>query len=152
MAGGFKLNHNTIPHNNMAKKSSKQSAAQTTSHRPLRQGDVLLEYLGPQAEVPASAVKQDPSQSFILAHGEVTGHHHKLVAKDPTDWWKEGEIPATLDKPNQKALAGTIYAQVGKGGATVVHDTHASIPLKGGVYKITRQREYAPDAIRNVAD
>jgi hypothetical protein len=85
----------------------------------------------------------------ILAHGEVTGNHHILEVSAPADWWKIGEIAPTLDKPS--VLAGEIFTDLPNGG-TVVHDEHSKIVLPPGKFRITRQREYSPEAIRNVAD
>lgn len=111
-----------------------------------RQGDVLIERI---AKIPNSAKKQTASRGIILAHGEVTGHHHILKTQDPADWWKEGEILASLEKP--PSLAGEIFVSLPDGGV-VAHDEHSEIKLPVGNYRITRQREYSPEAIRNVAD
>ena len=111
-----------------------------------RQGDVLIERI---SEIPAEATKQKRSSKIILAHGEVTGHHHCLELADPADWWKTGEIPTTNEKP--KALIGEIFLNL-TGPAEITHQEHATIPLPPGKYRVTRQREYSPEAIRNVAD
>ncbi|MDE2101282.1 MAG: hypothetical protein KGL39_28810 [Patescibacteria group bacterium] len=97
-----------------------------------RQGDVLIEAV---ATIPADAVKQKPGQRIILALGEATGHHHSLEA-DAADWWKAGEEQfLELSAP-----------------AEVTHQEHGAIALPAGRYRVTRQREYSPEAIRNVAD
>lgn len=111
-----------------------------------RQGDVLIERI---ATIPATAKKQKRSKHVILAHGEVTGHHHALETRDAADWWKEGEIATTNNKPS--VLAGELFLNIPQGGA-VTHDEHATINLPKGKYRVTRQREYSPEAIRNVAD
>jgi hypothetical protein len=111
-----------------------------------RQGDVLIERI---SEIPSKAQKQEKAKRIILAHGEVTGHHHTLETRDPADWWKEGEIPATNEKPSQ--LAGELFVSLPSGGA-VKHQEHSKIELPRGKYRITRQREYSPERIRNVAD
>ncbi len=111
-----------------------------------RQGDVLIERI---ATIPTSAKQQKKSKRIILAHGEVTGHHHTLETRDAADWWKEGEIPTTNEKPTQ--LAGALFVTLAKGGA-VTHQEHSKIELPKGTYRISRQREYSPEAIRNVAD
>lgn len=116
----------------------------TTHH--YRQGDVLIERI---AEIPATADKQPQAARIILAHGEVTGHHHALETADPADWWKAGEISTTNEKPTQ--LAGELFVALPAGGV-VTHQEHAEIKLPAGHYRITRQREYAPEAIRNVED
>ena len=111
-----------------------------------RQGDVLIEGI---ATIPVTAKAQKPSRAIILAHGEVTGHHHCLEVADPADWWKKGKIAPTLEKPSM--LEGEIFVSLPKGGA-VKHDEHSKIELPAGKYRVTRQREYSPEAIRNVAD
>jgi len=111
-----------------------------------RQGDVLIERI---ASIPTAAKKQKRSKRIILAHGEVTGHHHSLVTRDPADWWKEGEIPTTNEKPS--ILAGELFLSLPEGGE-VTHQEHGTIALPKGDYRVTRQREYSPEAIRNVKD
>lgn len=111
-----------------------------------RQGDVLIERI---AKIPTTAKPQKKSRSIILAHGEVTGHHHCLEVADPADWWKEGEIATTNAKPS--TLAGELFLALPNGGV-VTHQEHSKIELPAGNYRVTRQREYSPEAIRNVAD
>ena len=111
-----------------------------------RQGDVLIERI---AKIPTAAVKQKKSGSIVLAHGTATGHHHTLETKSPVKWFKQGEIPSTSAKPS--TLAGEVYVSLPAGGV-VTHQEHAKIKLPKGDYRVTRQREYSPEAIRNVAD
>lgn len=105
--------------------------------RTFRQGDVLIERI---AEIPGPAIKATPdalSGRIILAHGEATGHHHSIDMRD-ADWWKtadEGEQFVEVRKPTQ-----------------LVHQEHSPVGLAPGKYRVTRQREYSPEAIRNVAD
>ena len=85
------------------------------------------------------AVKQKKSRRIVLASGEATGHHHALEVDDlddPADWWKRGE---------EKFVQLT-------GPARVTHQEHAPLELPAGTYRVTRQREYSPEAIRNVLD
>lgn len=103
------------------------------SNRIYRQGDVLIERV---ARIPKDAVKQKPKGRIILAHGEATGHHHS-VDIDAADWWKQAD--------------DTQFLTVAK-AAAVTHQEHAPITLPAGKYRIRRQREYTPEAIRNVAD
>ena len=117
-----------------------------TKNKQYRQGDVLIERI---SEIPKNAVSQKKAAEIILAHGAVTGHHHRLETADPADWWKVGDISPTLDKP--AAIGGEIFVSLASGG-TVTHDEHGKIALPKGKYRITRQREYTPEAIRNVAD
>lgn len=99
--------------------------------KQFRQGDVLIEYVD---ELPKDAVKQ--TGRVILAHGEVTGHAHEVDMAD-ADGWKHGDTMHVTTKRK----------------TTVRHQKHAPIPLKRKkIAKVTRQKEYTPAAIRNVAD
>jgi hypothetical protein len=97
-----------------------------------RQGDILIQEC---KTIPKSAVKQKAVGKIILAHGEVTGHHHSLEA-DAADWWKEGDsqyLDVVIAKP-------------------VKHQEHGPIPLRAKKHIIIRQSEYTPAEIRNVQD
>lgn len=99
-----------------------------------RQGDVLIERV---RHISKELTKQVPiGGRIILAHGEATGHHHSVDAHK-ADWWKDaaGEQFVTVHEPTE-----------------VVHQEHAPIALPPGRYRVRRQREYSPEAIRNVAD
>lgn len=100
----------------------------------LRQGDVLLVLV---ASVPKSAKRQKTQGQIILAHGEVTGHAHTVDA---------GRATLSVD-----AEGGVTYLTVTE-LTEVMHQEHAAIALPPGTYKVVRQREYTPEAIRNVAD
>lgn len=100
-----------------------------------RQGDVLIQRVG---SIPKNVTAETPVNGrIILAYGEATGHHHSLEA-DAADWWK------SADKDEQ-------FIDV-KTDTAVVHQEHSKIDLTPGKYRVTRQREYSPEAIRNVAD
>lgn len=97
-----------------------------------RQGDVLIERVVTLSNKPLQ--HQSPAR-ILLAEGEATGHAHCLEA-EKADWWKDGDtIGITVETP-----------------ATVTHQEHAPITLPPGSYLVRRQREYSPEAIRNVAD
>lgn len=98
-----------------------------------RQGDVLIERAD---SVPDKAVKQKPGERVILAHGEVTGHAHEIACGDAEAWKQDADTVAVVVKKQSK----------------ITHQEHAEIPIARGTYKITRQREYTPQAIRRVAD
>lgn len=98
-----------------------------------RQGDVLLMRV---KNIPQAATTK-PSENglVILAHGEATGHHHSLPGAD-VDWFTLGA--------NQFVLV--------KSPTQLTHQEHAPIDLAPGRYQAIRQREYTPEAIRNVQD
>lgn len=114
-----------------------------------RQGDVLIERV---ENVPSEKLKaQTENGRVILAHGEVTGHAHEI--EEP----KAASIaplsnPFVLASDLQDAAAMTRHFLRLKKGSAVKHQEHSRIPLKRGGHRVTRQREYSPEAIRNVAD
>lgn len=86
-----------------------------------RQGDLLFESV---EDIPADS---KPSESKILAYGEVTGHSHQLLIGDFKRFDLNDEV--YLDLP----VAGE-----------VVHEEHATIPLEPGKFRVTRQRQFDP--------
>jgi hypothetical protein len=117
-----------------------------------RQGDVLIVAIDLD-QVPANAVpvKRENGRA-ILAHGEVTGHSHAILDK-------HAELVTTDDDLISVDEANELYLLVyGTDPVELVHDEHTTIPLPGGTtdqpaaYKIVRQREYTPEAPRQVAD
>lgn len=98
-----------------------------------RQGDVFIERV---RSVPKGAklVAREAGR-VVLAHGEATGHTHAIEDLEALLYDHEGEFYLQAD--------GTV---------TLRHEEHAPITIEPGVYKVTRQREYSPEEIRNVAD
>ena len=99
-----------------------------------RQGDVFITRV---ASIP-DAARTSPLRHGILAHGELTGHSHRL---DDTG-------SATLFGGAGRDL----FLDVGSGGARIVHEEHGAIVLPAGLYRAWRQREYTPRDIRIVRD
>ena len=102
-----------------------------------RQGDVLIRTID---AIPAGAKDVTPRDRIVLAYGEVTGHAHAIAPDEAREF-------------SLADAAGVVrrFLQV-VGEATVRHEEHAAIPLPAGVYEIIQQREYTPEAVRNVAD
>jgi hypothetical protein len=70
----------------------------------------------------------------ILAEGEVTGHAHKLEGRSKVyqvQQQKYFEVEETV---------------------VLTHEEHKSIELEKGTYAVIRQREYSPQANRQVLD
>jgi len=105
-----------------------------------RQGDVLLTLV---AALPAGAKDVTPEDRIVLAHGEVTGHAHAIYE------------PLTKDSPKGKArmwdAGAERFLQIVE-ATSLKHEEHAAVPLPPGLYKVTQQREYSPEEIRNVTD
>ncbi len=96
-----------------------------------RHGDVLIAAV---EEIPQDAKKE---QKLILAHGEITGHTHRI------------EDPTTAEMFGHEGL---LYIRVIGESARVIHEEHKPIELPRGTYKVWQQREYTPQAIRRVYD
>jgi hypothetical protein len=96
-----------------------------------RQGDI---FIAPVPQIPKGATSLPHS---TLAEGEVTGHSHRV----------DGHGVARLfSHPT------SLYLEILAESATVVHDEHGPITLPTGTYRVWRQREYSPEAIRIVRD
>ena len=96
-----------------------------------RQGDVLLI----PAKMPQGAKAVAAQDRIILAYGEATGHHHSLKAS----------VGNLFEREAQRYLRMDI-------DAPLEHQEHGPILIPKGTYKVIIQREYSPEAIRNVAD
>lgn len=105
-----------------------------------RQGDVLFTLI---SNPPKGA--KTKRENATVAYGEVTGHSHCLAVEDRS-------IAEVYE------LGAGLYVHVSDGGgisiegATFVHEEHGPITLPPGDYAVTIQREYSPEAIRNVID
>ena len=99
-----------------------------------RQGDVLIERVDT-----IDTTQRMPRENgrVILAHGEVTGHAHAISAPDVDQY--VGAVDAT-------------HLEVKTAVAMLQHEEHHTIEIPAGNYRVTRQREYTPEEIRNVAD
>ncbi|MFE4354660.1 hypothetical protein ACWDD9_12220 [Kitasatospora sp. NPDC001119] len=106
-----------------------------------RQGDVLIvpveEGAVPPRVVELAVQPRDARGRMVLALGEVTGHAHAVVG------------PGELRRETGPFGAGWLHLPE---GGRVVHEEHAAIPLPKGWYRVVRQREYVPGAVRMVAD
>ncbi|MFJ4008680.1 hypothetical protein [Streptomyces sp. NPDC090026] len=106
-----------------------------------RQGDVLIMPVAEEA-VPERAREgegeaRDGRGRLVLALGEVTGHAHA--------------VPGPGRLVRQEGEFGSMLLHLPQGGR-VVHEEHAAIPLPRGWFRVVRQREYVPGAVRIVAD
>lgn len=75
---------------------------------------------------------------IVLAHGEVTGHAHAIDCESADHYGEAG--------------ADVTYLEIKEALAALRHEEHSTINLPAGHYRIVRQREYSPEAIRRVAD
>lgn len=137
-----------------------------------RQGDLLLV----SAEMPGNLTPMKEGHT-ILAYGEATGHHHKLVPfeinqkylvsevrpeggykaeyisgkelleRQPVDYVGGRTAPVLFQDPN-----GDIYFKL-EVTTALVHQEHGTILLPPGTYRNVIQTEYVPQAApRRVID
>lgn len=123
-----------------------------------RQGDVFVEQVRKRARKGKAVIDRG---RVILAYGEVTGHAHEVVeavhaaARESASAvaYQAHESTETAMPPAQlfEEPDGTRYLFVDR-ACLLTHQEHGTIALAPGCYKVTRQREYSPEEIRNVAD
>jgi hypothetical protein len=105
--------------------------------KPIRQGDVLFTRI---SRLPKG--KRTKRASGVVAYGEVTGHSHALAFEDRG----EAEVLEISDglfvRVSEHGVSGVIFQ----------HEEHGPVTLPPGNYRIVIQREYSPEAIRNVVD
>ena len=105
----------------------------------VRQGDVIIERV---KALPTSATQELAANKVVLAYGEVTGHHHRF-----------DDVLEHVDVPRVRVWSAGAerFIQVIE-KSTLTHEEHAGIPFEPGIYRVSIQREYRPEAIRNVQD
>ena len=103
----------------------------------VRQGDVMLFRV---AELPKNAVLVKTKGDVILAHGEVTGHAHRIKREQ-------------TEKPSARLfdLGAERYLQIAERVA-LTHEEHSAIFLDAGVYRQAFQHEEKRAEITRVAD
>ncbi len=102
------------------------------------QGDLLITRI---AEIPADAELDHVKGDYVVAHSE-TGHNHVMSTQD-VDFYKAANDPFVL-------------FLVVRADTELRHlrdfDTHKTITVPPGQYRINRQREYTPEGFRRAAD
>lgn len=93
-----------------------------------RHGDVLIEKV--------DSINGKKLDHLIIAEGEVTGHAHRITKGDAELYEKDG----------------VMFLHVESEEALLTHEEHGPITLPKGDFKITIQREYIPNAWKNVVD
>jgi hypothetical protein len=96
-----------------------------------RHGDLLLKVVD---HIPSGL---RPSGSTVLAHGEATGHRHRIEHPETVQLWEQGS---------------QLFLEVTAPIAHLIHEEHRTIELPRGLYHVWKQREYRPEAPIDVAD
>ena len=103
---------------------------------------------------------------IILAWGESTGHHHAVVDASDIQDPAEIEIPAAefFEEPDGRRvllvnrpclLTHQEHGPIALDPAKPVQARQGDVllqPIGDGAWQVIRQREYSPEAIRQVAD
>lgn len=104
------------------------------------QGDVMFIRV---QNMPEGLQKEAQKGDIVIAHSE-TGHNHAISADTDAHLFREPSDPLTC------------YLMVESDFADVIHhrsfDTHETLRLPKGLWKIRRQREYVPEGWRRVED
>lgn len=104
-----------------------------------RQGDVLF------TRIPRLPVgERKKRDNATVAYGEVTGHSHALAVADR----QSAEVLEIGDGLFVHVSDSGVHLE----GVTFVHEEHGPVTLPAGNYRVEIQREYTPEAIRDVAD
>lgn len=103
------------------------------------QGDILFVRVD---ELPADVKESNAKDGkHIVAHSE-TGHHHLVDAREAR----------FFNTPNPFIC----YLQIDGDYTDLTHnrsfDTHETLKIPNGTWKIVRQREYTPEGFRRVED
>ena len=100
------------------------------------QGDILIERLV-DAPVSGRVLQAVDGGSAIVAEGEATGHHHRLL----------GSVTMYRDDALARDIPSGLYVahvQVSEAAARLVHEEHEPILLERGTYRVRRQRQLEP--------
>lgn len=111
----------------------------------MRQGDVLLH---PIAALPENVRRRDDAD-VVLAHGEVTGHAHRVAPKDRAS-------VVFYDRAESSAPEVIYYLEV-MAPAEIEHEEHgthdrSTRTANPGIYEVRRQTESWMDEVRFVGD
>lgn len=108
-----------------------------TFKKQAAQGDLLITMV---EYIPSDLKKMKPENgNYIVAHSE-TGHHHTLpihgvVVYEETPFSLYVEVLKETELKHRRSF-----------------DTHESLRVRPGKYRINRQREYTPEGFRRAAD
>lgn len=95
-----------------------------------RQGDVVLR------EVEAMPRTARRAEDGVLAHGEATGHAHRVV----------GDGAVFRDPQSQRTYVKVMTS------AKLIHEEHRPITIQQGVYEVILRRQYSPLGERRTSE
>lgn len=99
----------------------------------IRQGDVFLIRV---SSLPPGATREKAADSdIVLAHGEATGHAHRVSAAHASMYAWQGDRLIEVKKDTD-----------------LTHEEHGALRLSPGIYKVVIQREYSPGFFSQIVD
>jgi hypothetical protein len=102
----------------------------------IRQGDVFLTSCQP---IQAREEPRERDGTIVLAHGEVTGHAHRIAHRHATTFRDE--------------MTGRRFLRVSGGGVSLSHEEHSTAVVPVGDYEIVIQKRWTDDQeVANVVD
>jgi len=116
-----------------------------------RQGDVLV-VPTKDVDVTTLAKVEREQGDVVLAHGEATGHKHRIPAPFADLYERPDGPPLVSDRILHVREVSKRAGEVSDRIAKLLHEEHSTIEIPPGTYRVIRQREYTPEAIRMVAD
>lgn len=118
------------------------------------QGDVLV--MGISRCFPIGKRVSSEDGHTVLAHGEVTGHSHKLVAGPAVSLYRDDFSNLSPENMRVLALGGGLPGDrllVTREEVPIIHEEHGPIPLGIGQVIVRVQKQYRPSRrIAVVAD
>lgn len=109
-----------------------------TFDKQAAQGDLLITRVD---ALPESLTKSENKGDHIIAHSE-TGHNHVVSSKDVDMYTAANDEFVLYLVVNNETELKHLRS----------FDTHESLKVPPGVYRINRQREYTPKGFRRATD
>jgi hypothetical protein len=107
------------------------------------QGDILVERV--DDALISGPIIYAADGAVVIAEGELTGHHHKLV----------GCVTLYRDETLAQDIPENLYighVQVKGHSGRLEHEEHAPINLERGTYRVRRQRQLEPSDVGLAGD
>ncbi|MEQ1689387.1 MAG: hypothetical protein ABL874_12510 [Sphingopyxis sp.] len=121
-----------------------------TFKRICAQGDIYIERLPDDFELPAAATETKSENGRIIVTHSETGHHHVMDVAPAKN--------RTRPRVQMYTLPDSImdFLLIVNDPVALEHlreyDTHEPIMFEKGKYRVRRQREYTPEGFRRVED
>ncbi len=107
----------------------------------IRQGDVLVRRVrDDDRDITKMAPVAAEAGRVVLAHGEVTGHHHSFAMSSRVALFREDGSGSGL------------FLSITGASALLEHQEHTALPVQPGLHEVVRQRLFTSGMAQRVAD